>query len=76
MGKMCYFEVTVEQMGIRFELKTEMAFHHDDFEKSSMLEAFFPIFLSYGHCLSIQCTPWICLRDMNVHYVETEILSW
>ena len=21
MGKMCYFEVTVEQMGIRFELK-------------------------------------------------------
>ena len=46
------------------------------FEKSSMFEAFFPIFLSYGHCLSVQCTPWIYLRDMNVHYVETEILSW
>lgn len=33
-GKMCYFEVTVEQMGIHFELKTlkEMSFHHDYFK--------------------------------------------
>lgn len=56
--------------------KKEMAFHHDDFWKKQHVWSIFPIFLSYGHCLSVQCTSWIYLRDMNVHYVETEILSW
>ena len=46
------------------------------FEKSSMFEAFSLFFELWSLSVSVQCTPWIYLRDMNVHYVETEILSW
>ena len=49
---MCYFEVTVEQMGIHFELKTlkEMSFHHDYF-KTALDEQKVSIFKPYKQAI-------------------------